>query len=125
MLTVSGVTFEAAMMRSPSFSRFSSSVTMISLPAAMSAIADSTASKGGRTEAVMAKSGRAPSRSASGLSIVAERLPVPMEAKRPPPEILLPEIDRVVLAHDRIGALGRRLEERDEQFEIVGRPDVL
>src|SRR5258708_3215635 len=53
MLTVSGVTFSAAMMRSPSFSRLSSSVTITSLPAAMSAMADSTVSNGGRTEAVM------------------------------------------------------------------------
>jgi hypothetical protein len=46
MLTVSGVAFDAAITRSPSFSRFSSSVTMTSFPAAMSARASSMVSKG-------------------------------------------------------------------------------
>ena len=46
MLTVSGVACAAAMIRSPSFSRLSSSVTMTSRPAATSAMADSTESKG-------------------------------------------------------------------------------
>src|SRR5438445_556833 len=38
-LTIAGVTFSAAPTRSPSFSRFSSSATITSLPAQMSAIA--------------------------------------------------------------------------------------
>ena len=40
--TCSGVAFEAAMMRSPSFSRSSSSTTTTSSPAAMAAIASET-----------------------------------------------------------------------------------
>src|SRR3954463_4330790 len=48
MFTVSGVTLEAAMMRSPSFSRPSSSVTTTSPPAAIAWIAVSTVSKDGR-----------------------------------------------------------------------------
>ena len=39
MLIVAGVAADAAMMRSPSFSRVSSSVTITSRPAAMSATA--------------------------------------------------------------------------------------
>jgi len=46
MLTSSGVAFSAAMSRSPSFSRPSSSVTMISPPAAIVWIAVSMESKG-------------------------------------------------------------------------------
>src|SRR5665213_1247701 len=46
MFTVSDVALAAAMMRSPSFSRPWSSVTITSFPAAISAIADSTESKG-------------------------------------------------------------------------------
>src|ERR1700756_472478 len=42
--TSSGVAFSAAKIRSPSFSRFSSSMTMTALPAAMSATARSTLS---------------------------------------------------------------------------------
>src|SRR4051812_31267988 len=53
MFTVSGVAFEAAMIRSPSFSRFSSSVTITSRPSAISWIADSTVSNGGWAEAVL------------------------------------------------------------------------
>ena len=44
-LTASGVTFDAAMTRSPSFSRSASSVTMTSLPARISRSTDSMESK--------------------------------------------------------------------------------
>jgi hypothetical protein len=44
-VTISGVIFSAAQMRSPSFSRSSSSVTMTMRPARMSAITDSTGSQ--------------------------------------------------------------------------------
>src|SRR5450756_228376 len=44
-LIISGLTSSAAQMRSPSFSRFSSSATTISLPASMSAIACLTVPK--------------------------------------------------------------------------------
>ena len=47
MPMASVVAFDAAMIRSPSFSRRSSSVTITILPSAMSATADSTESKGG------------------------------------------------------------------------------
>jgi len=50
MLTASGVTLEAAITKSPSFSRFSSSVTITSLPAAMSARASSMLSNGSSME---------------------------------------------------------------------------
>src|SRR5690606_619333 len=47
-LTASGVTFSAAMIRSPSFSRSSSSTTTTNLPARMSSMASSMRSNSGR-----------------------------------------------------------------------------
>src|SRR5581483_2411274 len=112
MLIVSGVAFSAAMMRSPSFSRFSSSVTITSFPAAMSASADSTESKGGSVEVAM----RGRTATFSGGARAVNRPPAASPARRCTRS--LQEIDRERL-HHLILAVGVGLQQRDEQPEIV------
>src|ERR1043166_2966046 len=137
MFTVSGVTLEAAMIKSPSFSRFSSSVTMISLPAAISAMADSTESKGGWAEALMQgcepstflrRSGvstRDPAACRSGFMprLTAQRPNSSRRKAAPTAGRLRLEINHVRLTH-RLFGFRRFLQERDVQLEHIRWPDA-